>query len=85
MANTVDLDNITEYDEDKNAVEKKADAIADLILAAEKDKKPVYFFTGAGISTNANIKDFRGPQGVWTLQAQVRWLCFPIFFFYKER
>jgi len=38
------------------------DAIADSIRRAQR----IVILTGAGISTESGIPDFRGPQGVWT-------------------
>ena len=38
------------------------DELVDLIVEAER----VVVFTGAGISTESGIPDFRGPDGHWT-------------------
>jgi NAD-dependent deacetylase len=37
------------------------DAIAEMVVEAEK----IVVFTGAGFSTESEVPDFRGPQGVW--------------------
>ena len=42
-----------------------ADKIQDLAQLLYEARYPV-FFTGAGISTESGLPDFRGPDGVWT-------------------
>ncbi len=43
-------------------LEELIEALADLIVKSER----VVVFTGAGISTESGIPDFRGPDGLWT-------------------
>jgi len=44
-----------------NDVSKMAERVANMIM----DAKKVVFFTGAGISTESGIPDFRSPGGIW--------------------
>jgi NAD-dependent SIR2 family protein deacetylase len=46
----------------ENSLEQKIETIARWIIESEH----VVAFTGAGISTDSGIPDFRGPDGVWT-------------------
>jgi len=46
----------------RDAVEEKIDTVADFISEANR----VVVFTGAGISTESGIPDFRGPGGIWS-------------------
>lgn len=41
---------------------EQIEAVADMIVESQK----VVVFTGAGFSTESDIPDFRGPQGVWS-------------------
>ncbi|MGA9049098.1 MAG: Sir2 family NAD-dependent protein deacetylase [Dehalococcoidia bacterium] len=45
-----------------NEIENKAERIAELIINAQH----TIVFTGAGISTESGIPDFRGKDGIWT-------------------
>jgi NAD-dependent deacetylase len=43
-----------------------AQAVIDTVRRFIEDASSVVVLTGAGISTDSGIPDFRGPQGVWT-------------------
>jgi len=38
----------------------------DELAALLRDARQIVVLTGAGISTESGIPDFRGPQGLWT-------------------
>jgi len=44
------------------ALEKRIDTLTQWMF----DAKQIVIFTGAGISTDSGLPDFRGPDGVWT-------------------
>jgi len=46
---------------DNQELEILAERVADLIINAKR----VVVFTGAGISTESGIPDFRSPGGLW--------------------
>jgi NAD-dependent deacetylase len=47
---------------DQKRLEESIEDIADLIVKSKR----IVVFTGAGISTESGIPDFRGPDGLWT-------------------
>eukprot|EP01083_Nonionella_stella_P039427 107213_1 len=56
----------TEYFDSNDVLSHKAKKLAQLILSS----KYTVIHTGAGVSTAANLPDYRGPNGVWTLKAK---------------
>ncbi|CAJ0935335.1 unnamed protein product, partial [Mesorhabditis belari] len=60
------VDRKKEYEENNYSLEKKVRRLAKWM----EDAETTLVYTGAGISTAANIPDYRGPNGVWTLASQ---------------
>jgi len=53
-----------EFEESLEEMRPKVKQIVQILQSAHH----VVCYTGAGVSTSANIPDYRGPQGVWTLK-----------------
>ena len=55
-----------EWEDDLDVLKSKCIKLADAI----RRSKRLVVYTGAGMSTSANIPDYRGPNGIWTLLDQ---------------
>ena len=62
MASTVDAKRVKEKYDDDDTMNAKLDILHKMM----KESSYTVFYTGAGVSTSAGIRDYRGPSGAWT-------------------
>jgi len=67
--NPLGVFNAKEIEEFYDSPEKLRENVVEFAKLIRESKHFVVY-TGAGISTAAKIPDYRGPNGIWTLQAQ---------------
>ncbi|EFC45062.1 silent information regulator family protein [Naegleria gruberi] len=62
----MEQEDCTEYFDSAEEIEEKIKWVIDYV----KDSKHLVIYTGAGISTESGIIDYRGPKGIWTMLKQ---------------
>lgn len=58
------------YDEEVRTYEEAGDVLLEKVKRVAdyiRTSRHIVVYTGAGVSTSAQIPDYRGPEGVWTL------------------
>ena len=68
MAHTAIADK--QYAKQRYDTEDELTRKVELLAQMIRESQHLVAFTGAGISTSAGIRDFRGPEGKWTREAQ---------------
>eukprot|EP01080_Neovahlkampfia_damariscottae_P005503 gene5503-9320_t len=62
LRNEKSVDYITEFEDSEDFFQEKMENVVEVM----KNSKYITFLTGAGISVNCGLSDYRGTNGIWT-------------------